>query len=80
MQLAFALTVTDDECLSGEDEVTVTVTRAAAPLTAQFEQVPSAHEGVGNTFAVRLAFSEAVNLNIQSICFPLPFGRSSILY
>ena len=61
--LTFALQVTDAGGLSSEDTVTVTI--AAALLTASFHSVPASHNGVAFTFELR--FSEDVRLSYRTL-------------
>ena len=51
--LAFTLRMEDDEGLSAEDTVEVTVYTEHAPLTAEFDQMPSNHDG-SSRFTFRL--------------------------
>ena len=46
---------------------TVTVTRAAVPLTAQFEDVPASHDGDSTAFTLRLRFSEPIAIGYRTL-------------
>ena len=62
LSLVFVLKVTDAAGLTAEDEVAITVSAPVpvVPLTVQFENVPTAHNGTSG-LTVTLRFSEALS-------------------
>ena len=64
--LTFMLRVADDEGSFDDDEVSITVVKPGAEesgLTAQFNEMPSSHDG--STFSFRLKFSKDVAISYQ---------------
>ena len=64
--LRFVLRVTDGESLYAEDEVEVSVTASASPLTARIEGLPNSHDG-STDFTFELWFSEEIDTSYATL-------------